>query len=114
MAIRVFGKIVFPDLLAFKNNLILVMENKPHFNKADIKKLERMMSDKDAQKQITDFVSEYCQKKGLETHCSVQIILGHGFSGKRAKTPHKYVNLVHVGKDGSITINGTAEGICTI
>lgn len=111
LAIKVWGKIVFPDLLAYKSNLIIVMENKPRFNKEDIKKLERMMSDKDALNQIRDFVSEYCKKNDLETQRSISIIWGHGFSGKWPNVSHKYINLVHVGIDGSITIGPPEEGM---
>lgn len=108
MSIKILGDVVVPDIIAYKPNNIIVIENKPRFNVNDIDKLIKMMSDEEVIIQIRDYIQSCRRARGLLTADDELIIYwAHGYSGKLREIPLRDINLINVTDEGNITVTNS-------
>jgi len=101
--IYVVGKLIYLDILAYKNSNVLLAENKGKFSNQDINKLRMILLDKSAQNQLQSFVRAQCTRLGLPCVKQLRFSLAHGYSGK-LRASLEDINLIHVSEEGDLTV----------
>lgn len=100
--VRLDQQMVYLDILAYRDNVALVLENKRCFDRRDIEKLRRMRNSPEVVRQILDYVRTRCVLADVPLPSSPKILWGHGYSGKQRETCIPSVILLHVAPDFKI------------
>jgi len=103
-SVRIADSIVYPDIIALRENQVLVIENKTTFNLQDINKLRQMSTSLTARSDIKKFVIGHCLAN--EISCipeEISIRFAHGFSRKTTSPQMDEIKLYHVDSNGSVT-----------
>ncbi|MQF48655.1 hypothetical protein FIM08_01960 [SAR202 cluster bacterium AC-647-N09_OGT_505m] len=91
-------KFLVPDLIAVKDNVILIVENKSVFSISDVKKLRTIGSSVSAVKQIVNYTKRFLEVNHLPIPQTYNILLSHGYSGSSTDTALSDVILMNVDK----------------
>ncbi|RYD02610.1 hypothetical protein N752_25110 [Desulforamulus aquiferis] len=103
-AVPVLGDITYPDIIAYKHNKIMVMENKGRYSQSDIEKLTKLMSDPNALRHIKEFTKTYCIQHKLPFPTVLEFFYGHGYSIDRVTESLEKINLFFVHENRTINL----------
>lgn len=108
-AVRLGGSVVYPDMIAYRNGIIMVAENKALFDESDVRKLRRMMQCKSAICQIKEYVGDCCRNRRIPMADQCEVVCGHGFAGVIPGEPLQDVHLLHVSDNGDVKVILSSE-----
>lgn len=98
------GRSMYLDIIAYSNAQIVLAENKNRFNQGDIDKLEKIMNDPEAVLLIKEFVRTRCAVSGIECEKELHLAGVHGYAGGGNYSSLPNINLIHVSREGTITL----------
>jgi len=102
--LNVSGEILYPDLIGYKDSMIVVLENKPSFDSGDVRKLRKIMQDASARNQIIKYVEDFCKDRSIGASGTLLLLWAHGFSARQPPNPLQDINLICVQDDGTIRV----------
>ncbi|MGD6960070.1 hypothetical protein ACQCWA_20830 [Rossellomorea aquimaris] len=109
--VYILEKLIYLDIIAFKESDILIFENKSRYDVGDIMKLQLLLKDTKALLQITDYINNYCEIHNLPLIKGGIINGVHGYSGKRRSNALEDIHLVNVGSNGDLFLLNSTTGI---
>ncbi len=113
-AIKTKIGVVFPDIVAIKEGVILIVENKRSQSKEDIKKLAMMLQDKSVHQQIVSHCITCCRTNGIPAESSYTIKWAHGFGGTMTLPQHDKINYLLAGVCSNVTVIPSVKDPLTV
>ena len=108
-SVNVSGESFYPDLIAYKDSQILVMENKPNYNSDDVDKLRKIMSSEEAKIRIIEHVTHFCKDHSFDVSNTFIFRWAHAFSGEPHPDPLQNINLMYVQDAGIVQVTQSVE-----
>jgi len=100
---KVNSKPIYPDLLAFKETLFIIGENKPSYSESDHRKLNTLMQSMEVDSKSQFILNKYCESKNIISRKILKIEFFLGFE-KSSKLPTDNINFYHVDKYENVKI----------
>ena len=100
---KVNDKPIYPDILAFKDGVFIISENKPYFNESDHIKLNNLMHSKEVNSKSQFILNKYCESKEITLSKILKIEFFLGF-GESLRLPTDSINFFNVTKDGNVKL----------
>lgn len=100
---KVNSKPIYPDLLAFKDTLFIIGENKPSYSESDHRKLNTLMNSMELNSKSQFILNKYCESKNIISRKILKIEFFLGFE-RSSKLPTDSINFYHVDKYENVKI----------
>lgn len=92
-----------PDVIAVKQDVVLVVECKPNFDLVDSRKLERLSSDRDKMAILNTLIQRVCKANDIELLGKLEFIFALAYNGKKHGLKELGFISIEVSSDFDIT-----------
>ena len=100
---KVNSKPIYPDILAFKDSLFIIGENKPLYSESDHRKLNSLMKSVDLNSKSQFILDRYCESKNIISKKISKIEFFLGFK-QSSNLPTDRVNFYQVDKYENVKV----------
>ena len=100
---KVNGRPVYPDIIAFKDGVMIIAENKPDYSEKKIKKLVSLRESENLYSKSEEILNHYFTLKSISSSKILKIELYLGFAESNVY-PSSGINFFQVSKKGEVKI----------
>jgi hypothetical protein len=100
---KVKSRPMYPDIIAFKDGVMIVGENKPSYSESDKVKLKELLDSEDLLRKGQEILNDYSKSHKLSFRKieKIEIFLGFAIC---SIFPQDGINFFHVNQDGKVTV----------
>lgn len=100
---KVNGKPIYPDIIAFKGNTLIICENKPEYSESDFKKLKLLRESENLESKSQEILNNYCQSKNIPFIKIIKIDFYLGFKESNI-LPLNGIKFFNVKNSGEVVV----------